>query len=149
MKAEVQGGFLITKIKHLSGRIFARMLRDHEIEINPAQGRIIFVLWQEDALPISELANRTGLGKSTLTSMLDRLEAAGFLVRERSESDRRLVLVKRTPKDRAFQEEYEKVSKQMGDVFYAGLDKAEIAQFERTLLKILDNLTEYERRDPA
>ena len=149
MKLEVQGGFLITKIKHLSGRIFARMLREHEIEINPAQGRIMFVLWQEDALPISELAKRTGLGKSTLTSMLDRLEASGFLVRERSESDRRLILVKRTPKDRAFQAEYEKVSKEMGDLYYAGLDKREIGQFERTLHKILDNLTAYEGRDFA
>ena len=79
MKVDVQGGFLIAKIKHLSGRIFARMLKEQEIEINPSQGRIMFVLWQEDALPISELANRTGLGKSTLTSMLDRLESSGFL----------------------------------------------------------------------
>lgn len=147
MKVDVQGGFLITKIKHLSGRIFARMLREQEIEINPSQGRIMFVLWQEDALPITELAKRTGLGKSTLTSMLDRLETAGFLVRERSETDRRTILVKRTAKDRAFQARYEEVSKEMGDIYYAGLSKQEIRQFEETLRKILANLTAHEGKD--
>jgi len=146
MKIDVQAGFLITKIKHLSGRIFARMLKEHEIEINPAQGRIMFVLWQEEPLPISELSKRTGLGKSTLTSMLDRLEASGFLVRERSDTDRRTVLVKRTPKDRALQKHYEEVSREMGDLYYTGLSKQEIRQFEETLLKILSNLTEYEQQ---
>ncbi|MHA2240550.1 MAG: hypothetical protein ACXACE_02995 [Candidatus Thorarchaeota archaeon] len=37
-----EGGFLISKIHHLSGRIFAKMLREHDIEISPGQGRIIF-----------------------------------------------------------------------------------------------------------
>jgi hypothetical protein len=35
-----QGGFLISKIHQLSGRIFARKLKQHNIsDINPAQGK--------------------------------------------------------------------------------------------------------------
>jgi DNA-binding MarR family transcriptional regulator len=140
MRIERQGGFLVSKIHHLSGRVFARMLKEHGIEINPAQGRILFVLWQEDGIPIRELVKRTSLGKSTLTSMLDRLEETGYIVRERSETDRRAILVKRTDKDRAAQGTYERVSKAMGDVYYGGLTDAEIDAFERTLERILDNL---------
>jgi len=140
MRIERQGGFLISKIHRLSGRVFARMLRHYDIEINPAQGRILFVLWREDGIPIRELAKRTSLGKSTLTSMLDRLEEAGYVARERSETDRRVVLVRRTDKDRAAQAAYERVSTAMIDVYYSGLTDEEIAAFERTLERILDNL---------
>ena len=139
-----KGGFLISKIHRLSGRVFARMLGEYDIDINPAQGRILFVLWREDGIPIRELAKRTSLGKSTLTSMLDRLEENGYVVRERSEIDRRIVLVKRTDKDRAAQAAYERVSAAMSDVFYRGLTSAEIEAFERTLERILENLAEFE-----
>ena len=148
MRIERQGGFLISKIHHLSGRIFARMLKEYEIEINPAQGRVLFVLWREDGIPIRELAKRTSLGKSTLTSMLDRLEEAGYIVRERSKADRRAILVKRTDKDRAAQAAYERVSKAMGDVYYAGLSEAKIDGFERLLERILDNLIAHEGGNP-
>lgn len=148
MRIERQGGFLVSKIHRLSGRVFARMLREYEIEINPAQGRILFVLWREDGIPIRELAKRTSLGKSTLTSMLDRLEEAGYVVRERSETDRRVVLVRRTDKDRAAQAAYERVSAAMSDVFYRGLTNAEIGAFEQTLERILDNLIAFEEEDP-
>ncbi|MBU0595604.1 MarR family winged helix-turn-helix transcriptional regulator, partial [Candidatus Bipolaricaulota bacterium] len=86
---------------------------------------------------------KTSLGKSTLTSMLDRLEEAGLIVRERSETDRRVILVRRTEKDRSRQETYEQVSREMSMIYYAGLSETEIARFERTLEKILDNLTRH------
>ena len=148
MRIERQGGFLVSKIHRLSGRIFARMLKEYEIEINPAQGRILFVLWREDGIPIRELAKRTSLGKSTLTSMLDRLEEGGYIVRERSEADRRVILVKRTEKDRAAQATYERVSMAMTEVYYRGLSDTEIDGFERLLERILDNLITVEGGDP-
>jgi len=146
MKIERQGGFLISKIHRLSGRVFGRMLRAHDIEINPAQGRILFVLWREDGIPIRELAKRTSLGKSALTSMLDRLEEAGYVARERSEADRRVILVRRTAKDRAAQAAYERVSEKMAEVYYAGLESQEIDAFERTLERILGNLVAYDKK---
>jgi DNA-binding MarR family transcriptional regulator len=99
-------------------------------------------------MAIRALALETGLGKSTLTSMLDHLEAAGFIVRERSETDRRVILVKRTDKDRAWQARYEQVSQEMTAIYYAGLSRSEVQAFERTLNKILANLTEREPRIP-
>jgi DNA-binding MarR family transcriptional regulator len=42
----------------------------------------------------SALAKRTGLHPATLTGILDRLERAGFVARERDPADRRAVLVR-------------------------------------------------------
>ena len=47
-----------------------------------------------------ELATRMSLSPSATTSMLDRLEAAGHVVRSRTSSDRRLVTVTATDKAR-------------------------------------------------
>ncbi len=141
MKYPRKGGFLIAKIHHLAGRIFAKKLQQHQIEINPAQGRIMFVLWEKDGIAINELAEKTSLAKSTLTSMLDRLEEAGHLVRVRSEEDRRKVLIERTEKDRAWQETYVRVSREMAALFYAGFSESEIETFEAYLSRILDNLS--------
>ncbi|MHC4129397.1 MAG: MarR family winged helix-turn-helix transcriptional regulator [Planctomycetota bacterium] len=142
MKEQRQGGFLIAKIHQVAGRVFARMLAEHDVdEINPAQGRIMFVLWREDGISIRELAKRTALGKSTLTSMLDRLEASGHLRRVRSSSDRRQIMIRRTRKDRALEKLYVRVSQEMTKLFYAGFRAAEIDRFEKDLVRILDNLT--------
>jgi MarR family transcriptional regulator, organic hydroperoxide resistance regulator len=143
-----QGGFLIAKVHQTAGRIFARMLRERRIETNPALGRILFVLWEQGPSSIHELARRVSLGKSTLTSALDRLESQGQVVRVRSPHDRRKILIELTPKNRAIHGLYEEVSKEMTDVFYAGIAAREIAGFERTLQRIMDNLTSFESGRP-
>ena len=146
MSIKNQGGFLISRVKHLSGRIFARMLKDHDIEINPAQGRIMFALWQQDGIPIQELAQRTSLGKSTLTSMLNRLEDLGYITRTRSEADRRIILIQRTAKDRALQDTYERVSDEMSAVCFEGFSVPEIQALENALERVLENLANADSR---
>ncbi|UCE39591.1 MAG: MarR family transcriptional regulator, partial [Thermoplasmata archaeon] len=92
MKDQNQAGFLMAKIRQVGGRISERILKQHNIEINSAQGRIMFALWQKDGISINELAKKTQLKKSTLTSMLDRLERMGYVRRQRSKKDRRKIL---------------------------------------------------------
>ena len=140
MNGQQQSGFLISKIHHLSGRIFARMLKEYDIEINPAQGRIMFVLWQEDRIPIRELAQKTALEKSTLTAMLDRLERMGYIRRIHSATDRRQILVERTELDRSWQDIYVKVSQEMSALFYQGFTEGEIYELDRYLRRLLVNL---------
>ena len=79
---KTQGGFLITRIKQVGGRVFERILSEKNIDaFNGSQGRILYILWQKDGVPISELSKRTGLATTTLTSMLDRMEAANLIYR--------------------------------------------------------------------
>ena len=146
MKTQRQAGFLMAKIRQVGGRIFERMLKEYDIEINSAQGRIMFALWQADGISINELAKRTQLNKSTLTSMLDRLEKMGYVKRQRSKKDRRKILIRRTKKDKALESKYVEVSQEITKLFYKGFSKSEIDRFENDLARILDNLTEFEVR---
>ena len=140
MKLQSQGGFLIAKIHQLSGRIFSKLLKKHQIEINPAQGRIMFVLWRDDNIPIQELAKKTSLSKTTLTSMLDRLEIMGYIARVPSNEDRRKICIKLTEKDKSLHEKYRQVSLEMTELFYQGLSNDEIDLFEKQLEKTYKNL---------
>ncbi|MFX1515770.1 MAG: MarR family winged helix-turn-helix transcriptional regulator [Promethearchaeota archaeon] len=137
------GGYLIAQVHQLGQRIFAKKLKKYQIvDINPAQGRILFALWKKDGLPIVELAKVTSLSKSTLTPMLDRLEEIGHLKRVDSKGDRRKKLIYLTEKNKQLQDIYYKVSLEMKELYYSGFTEKEIDQFEDYLKRILSNLKE-------
>lgn len=145
MPLKTNGGFLISKIKQIQGRVFEKMLIEHGIsEFNGAQGRILFVLWEKDDIPIKELSQKTGLAKTTLTGMLDRLEGAGHIQRVFDPADRRAVKIRLTDNARNMREKYEAVSEEMNKVFYEGFSENEILDFENRLGKILENLIKKE-----
>lgn len=140
---QTNGGFLITKIKQLQGRIFEKLLAAHNIsEFNGAQGRILFVLWEKDNIPISELARQTGLAKTTLTSMLDRMEKQELIERISSPLDRRTVSIRLTETASSLEKQYEQVSDEMNQIFYRGFTNDEVLALETALKKVLKNLTD-------
>lgn len=142
---KTNGGFLISKIKQIQGRVFGRLLTEAGIdEFNGAQGRILFVLWEEDNITVTRLSEKTGLAKTTLTGMLDRLEEMGHIRRANSKDDRRAVKIILTPEARGLKDKYEAVSEQMNEIFYKGFDENEVTAFEGYLGKVLENLLEKE-----
>ncbi|NHJ14128.1 MAG: MarR family transcriptional regulator [Candidatus Thorarchaeota archaeon] len=142
-----EGGFLITKIHHLAGRIFAQILRDLNIDIKPGQGRVLFALWRKDEVSANELAEETKLGKSTLTELVDRLKESGMVERTRSKVDRRRVIIKLTAGARQLHQKYDLASSRMTEIFYDGLGSEERDRFESLLRHILQNLIDYEEQD--
>ena len=138
----------MTKIHQISGRIFNKLLKKYGIEdLNSAQGRILFALWEKNNVSITELSERTQLEKSTLTSMLDRLEKDGFIIRAPSKDDRRKILIQYTDKNESFREKFIKVSDEMIDLFYRDFSSKEIDIFEDNLKRLLNNLSEAEKNE--
>ena len=136
-----QGGFLVSQIKQLQARAFEKMLRESGIDaFNGAQGRILYVLWERDRLTISEIGRLTSLAKTTLTSMLDRMEAGGLVERVPDIKNRRQIHIILTPKAKECRKAYDAVSERMNILFYQGFDEKEIAAFETMLQRIIRNL---------
>ena len=91
---KTNGGFLVTKIKQLGDRIFEKILSEKNIDaFNGAQGRILYVLWQEDGIPIRSLSVKCGLAITSLTTMLEKMENQGLIRRVQSETDKRKTLL--------------------------------------------------------
>ena len=138
---ESKGGFLISRVKRVGSRRFDKLLAESGIDaFNGAQGRILYVLWQGDDIPISTLSAQTGLANTTLTSMLDRMEQSRLIQREPSPTDRRALLIRLTDKARALREDYDRISQRMNEMYYLGFTEEEVRQFEGYLHRVLDNL---------
>lgn len=141
-----EGGVLLSQVHQLSGRVFARILKDRGIDdLNPAQGRIIYALLGKaangggagDGISQTELSERTRLDKSTLTLMLARLEDSGHIERRR---DGRVALVYLAAKSLAMIDAYAEASREMIGIYYSGFSEARIRAFEDTLRAIRTNL---------
>lgn len=143
---ETKGGFYISRIKQTGTRIFDRMLAASGIDaFNGAQGRILYVLWQNDGISISGLSAQTSLANTTLTSMLDRMEAAVLIVRVPDPKDRRSKLIALTDKAKFLKDDYERISQEMSDLYYIGFTEQEVIQFESYLQRVLTNLETEEK----
>jgi len=62
---------------------------------------VLLVLWETDSIGVNELGERLFLDSGTLTPLLKRMQAAGWVERERDQADERRVIVSLTPAGRA------------------------------------------------
>ena len=62
MHLEREGFFLIARIKQVGNRTFERIIMEKNIYVfNGAQGRILYILWKRDGIPIKELSKQIGI----------------------------------------------------------------------------------------
>lgn len=137
---KTEGGTLLSQVHQTCQRVWNGILKKHELDdMTGARGRILFVLWMENDIPIKKLVEKTSLDKSTLTGIIDRLERDGFVERKQSEQDKRVTVISRTGKDEIYKEKVPAVSAEMNGIFYKGFTTDEIIDFEEKLKRILDN----------
>ena len=137
----INGGFQVSKIKQLGDRIFEKILADRGIEaFNGAQGRILYVLFQEDGVPIKTVSEKCGLAITSLTTMLERMENSGLILRRQDLTDKRKTLLFLTDKAKDLEKDYIAVSEEMGDIYYRGFTEEEVKAAEEYLDRIRMNL---------
>ena len=65
----------------------------NDFGITEQQWRVLRVLWEHDAVTINRLAELTLIPAPSLVGIVDRLERREFVIRQRSQADRRKVNV--------------------------------------------------------
>ena len=137
----INGGFQVSKIKQLGDRILQKILAERGIDaFNGAQGRILYVLFQEDGVPIKTVSEKCGLAITSLTTMLERMEKGGLILRKQDSMDKRKTLLFLTKKARDLEKDYIAVSEEMGDIYYQGFTAEEVRAAEEYLDRIRLNL---------
>lgn len=139
-----KGGLLINKINLLTGRNFNKLLKKYNLDVNYPQGKLIFILSKYEELSIMNLCKELSLKKSTLTSMLDRLQSKGYINKRISCDDKRITLVSNTMKASGIVKAYEEIVSQLDLTYYDGFNKKEIKDFENYLIKIYSNIENLE-----
>ena len=77
---------------------------------------------------------------SSLTTMLNRMEAAGLIHRQHGDKDRREVLIFLTEASRALELDYELLMHEINSIYYRDFDMWDIMVFEGYLRRIWENI---------
>lgn len=89
----------------------------------------------DPGLPCQEVASRMVTREPDVTRLIDRLEQAGWVARERSTSDRRVVLLTITPAGRELLAGLDEPVAELHREGLGHLSKAELAELNRLLVK--------------
>ena len=84
-------------------RLYKPML--DSLGVTYPQYLVLSTLWEKDGQTISAIADRLALEPSTITPLMKRLEAAGFVSRQRNPADERQVQVFMTAKGKELRSE--------------------------------------------
>lgn len=98
----------------------------------------IISLWEEDKQTVKGLSDKLYLEPSTVTPMLKKLEAMGYLTRVRDTEDERVVRVSLTDAGRRLREQGLQFSPLT--VKASGLDRDEFVALQRAIVKLRNNL---------
>jgi DNA-binding MarR family transcriptional regulator len=117
-----------------------------EGEIGHAQFELLIELCVRGPLHAGELAEVVGASAATVSGMLDNLCAAELVERSRSESDRRLVVVKLTRRGRRKVEARKALWRRRWEEALEGVDEEELRVASRVLDRIGDIFAERPER---
>lgn len=126
--------------------LFNQALADH-LGLHPTDLQCLNLLTLEGGpVTTGRIAELTGLTTGSATRLVDRLERAGYVTRERDAGDRRLVLVAPVPGKAA---EFKRVWERVGGgwvTLFEDLDDAELALFIDHMRRTTDFGTEQAAR---
>lgn len=99
---------------------------------------VMLALWEGEPLSLTALADVLRLEPATLSPLVKRLEAGGFLTRQRSAADERQLEVRLTEAGRALRAEATRVPPQVVDAL--GVDVVELTELHARLTAIIGRI---------
>lgn len=92
---------------YAASRLIIRAYQPHldKLGITYPQYLVMLVLWEQDRLPVNDIAQKLILNTNTVTPLLKRMETMGLIQRKKSKEDERKVLVTLTQQGKEMQEE--------------------------------------------
>ncbi|MET1410822.1 MarR family transcriptional regulator [Roseibium sp. HPY-6] len=128
--------FALYSANHAMHGVYKNLLK--EIGLTYPQYLAMTVLWETNNVPVGAITSKLQLDTNTLTPLLKRLEAMGFVTRTRNTKDERQVILKLTRKGRALQKKTEHFSQCVLSATNAQMD--EIMDLQSRIMTLRDNL---------
>ncbi|HEU4621147.1 MAG TPA: MarR family transcriptional regulator [Burkholderiaceae bacterium] len=130
-------GYLASRLKNsLTRAVDARMA---ELDLTHAQWGPLLMIHKGMGTTAAEFARLMNLDTGAVTRTVDRLEAKGLLVRQRSAEDRRVVHLQLTARGKRLAEHIPYVVADVLNEHLAGFKKSEVESLKSMLNRMLDN----------
>lgn len=125
---------LISKIRDAFNKMIVSELEKQGIEgIVPSHGDILMFLYRQNGQSVKALAEQIGRTQPTVTVLVNKLEALGYVTRQKSPEDSRLTLIRLTDQGFALEPVFRDISNQLNTKIYGGLDEKQKEQLEELL----------------
>ncbi|KOF21478.1 MarR family transcriptional regulator [Ensifer adhaerens] len=130
--------FAVYSANHAFTRVYKPLLE--ALDLTYPQYLVMVLLWDNDDQTVGSLGEKLFLESSTLTPMLKRLEAAGYISRVRDKADERQVRVQLTDIGRSLRQKATDVPRGLMDVMHLSAEdlerlRLEVSSLRNTLLK--------------
>lgn len=131
---------LISRVHEATHQFLVRALARHGLEgLVPSHGDILTALFAEEPRAMKDLARSIGRTRPTVTVLVDKLEAQGFVVRERDAADGRQALVWLSPQGKALRGICEAISEELFAVAFRDIEERDLRTAEALLRHLRDN----------
>jgi len=143
MRTDVVIG-VISNIREKSAQFINGELKNRGVEglIN-SHGTVLSAMYDNDGkMTMNGIAKFVGKRKSTITDMVKKLERLGYVSREKSKEDARVIEVTLTEKGWEFRDTFKEISRELLDKTYGGFTEEEKEVLMGLLFKIRKNFRE-------
>lgn len=135
--------YYISRIREEIHNLLVRELKFHGIEgLVPSHGDIIAALRNGKTLTMTEIAEKISRDRSTVTTLVNKLVAAGYVITEKNPDDKRSSFVKLTAKGEGTREVFRDISDKMFSKIFKDMTEEERESFSAALENIFLNLKE-------
>lgn len=110
----------------------------NEIDLTYTQYIVMMVLWEQKQINVKHLGEMLFLDSGTLTPLLKKLEAKGYITRTRNEQDERSVIISVTQKGIDLRKKAKDIPEEIGKC--VNLTQEEAVTLYKILYKILDKI---------
>ncbi len=137
--------FLLAEVVRLQLRVYNGRFRT--TGLNQSQVAALIHLDRVEELSQTDLAERLGMQKAAMGTLIDGLEGKGLVERTRGREDRRLQLVSITDAGRRVVDEVDRMGEELGIALRADISREERAQLVSILQRLRENLRRMENGD--
>ncbi len=110
-----------------------------ELEITYPQYLVLLVLWENDAMPVNDIAKRLFLQTNTVTPLLKRMESQAIITRAKATDDERKVIVQLTDKGKGMEQLAAEIPFKLAETMN-NFSADELKALHSTLYRLIDEL---------
>ena len=131
-------GFLFHDVARFRSLVYDHFMQPYGL--TRAQWRVLGTLLRKDGLTQRELCDRIDIGAVTLSGLIDRLEARGWVERREDPKDRRVKRVWRTDQVKEIRNNMQRRTNELNEMALKGLSHKQIEELVNMLEVVKGNL---------
>ena len=132
---------LISNVRDKGNKLISKELEAHDIRgLASSHGDILFVLFNFKILPMMEIAKRINRDKSTVTALIKKLEAMGYVEKTADPDDSRVTLISLTDNGWKLKPVFDRISEKLLKQVYKGFTGKEKEEIITGLERLFKNM---------